>query len=515
MKALALAVLPLLAVASVRAEPPLPDYTTPAQVGTPRPFTPPPIEQGTLANGMRVALMQSARQAVASVAIVFPFAGSSADPKEKSGLASLVADLMTEGTAGPNGLDGGEFAKAMQRFGASWSIAAGQDSLSATLFVGTAIAAPYGEAERLEAKRKLLADLDGAMGLLSDAIRRPLFAQPDVDRDKAETVAALEANMGDPVKLAARRIRARVFGAHPYGFATTPETVAGITREDIVAFHRTQVSPDQAMIGASGDLTLSELQELARKHFGDWQATREQRLAAAKAPPQLPGPAIYDGETAPPAIELIDYPGQPQATILGGQLGLRRLDNDRLALGMIDYILGSGENNRLELNLRRAHGWTYGTGTQLDLKHLGGDFFVIAPVRLDAAGPAIVEILKELRRLREEPVTEQELAQVKIALPFGFVKGLQPVQAMSAQAADITMNGLPLDSLATYKSRVLAMSAADLQAVARKYLRPDRMRWVVVGDAKTICPQLQSIHLAPVTVTDVAGKPEPACGGAG
>lgn len=444
------------------------DRSQPVPPGPAKAFAAAPVEEKTLANGLKLAIMESHRLPLVSVKLVLPLGGSALDPNGKSGLANLVASLMTEG-AGK--LNGRQFAEALDDIGASVGVSVAEDAMTVTVFA---------------AKE----NIDQAVGLAALAIRKPTLPMPEFNRIKDETKAALEQQKGEPGAQAEKQLAKRIYGDHPYGRSTDEASLNAITLQDAKSFAKTRLVPNGAVAAAGGDITLPEFEAIINKHFGSWKQAKSTlpSIAGAPAAGQPTAPGI--------TIDLIDMPGSQQSAIRAGELSLSRNDPDYMPVAVMNFLLGRAPIlSRLDKNLRETHGWAYGASSVVDAMLKGGSLTISADVQTDATAAAVKEILKELKRLQDEEVPAPELDAVKRLMSGLFVQKQQTVQALSAQAAGIELYGLPKDELATYRDRVAAVTAQDLQRVARKYLHPESLNVVISGDAAKVQADLATIGL--------------------
>lgn len=484
MKALLLAVL-LAAPSSAQPtvpEPPVLDRTAPVPPAAARPFALPPLAQSALPNGLKLALIESHRVALVSVRLVFPFAGAAHDPSGRSGLAGLTAALMSEGAGA---LDARGFAEAVDDLGATVSASADKDALVVTVFA---------------AKE----NLDAALALAAAMVRSPALPQPAFERLKGESLAGLEAEKGSPGKAAERRLEARVYGDHPYGASPDEASLSALAPADARDFHALRVRPEGAILAAAGDIEMPALAALAAKHFGSW--TGAPTLVPLADTPRLGAQAAPSGGLV---IDLIDVPGAQQSALRAGHRSLSRDDPDYLAVQLMNFILGRAPiTNRLERNIREQHSWAYGASSSVDALRRGGMFAVETDVQTDATADALREVLGEMRRLQADPVPDAELASSKRLLAGLFVLRQQKVQDIAAQAAGIELQDLSPDTLQTYRDRVAALTAADVQAAAQKHLRPSELHIVVAGDAALVKGPLSAV--APVRLVNPPATGSPA-----
>lgn len=449
-----------------------------------RPVRFPAFTETELPNGLRLLVVENHALPLANVTLHVR-SGGAADPVEKLGLAQMTAALLDKGTATRTAV---QIAETIE--GVGGTINSGADPDGIALGVGV-----------------LSDQLPLAFELLSDAALRPAFPREEMETARAQQLAALRAAQGNPATLASRMFERQVFGAgHPYGRRATPQTVAALTRDDVVAFHRAHFIPRNALLVVAGDVTPAQARELARRWFGGWTGG----AAPADAWPTHPS----RGRTE---IFLVHRPGSVQSSLYVGHAGLTPDDPDYYAAQVANMVLGAGGDSRLEQILRGEHGWTYSARSRFTRLLGGGAFSASADVRSAVTDSALAELMVQLRRVRDEPVTADEVERAK-SFMIGSFPGMLETPAQAAGSLSATrLLGLPAEHLIQYPQRVAAVTAADVQRVAREYLHPDNAVIVVVGDATLILEGIRPI--APVSVFDVEGRPldpatlQPASGG--
>jgi len=446
-----------------------------------RPFVAPSVRESQLVNGVKLAVAEIKRLPIVSVDIILPYAGAAHDPQGKAGLAGLVSDLVMEGAGGMNGQ---QLAEALADKGISLGVSVDDDLMKISIFATKET-------------------LDDAMGLAAEIVRSPALPQPAFDRLKQETLAGVEQKRGNPGALAGERLAGRIYGSHPYGAVPSESSVQSLELGDARAFAASNLRPEGAVIAAAGDVSLTDFEALAAKHFGDWRAQ-------AGAPVPAATPAVAAQAAAPGLlIDVIDMPGSQQSAIRAGGQSIKRTDPDYYSVALMNFLLGRAPIlNRLERNLREQHRWAYGARLTPEYKLQGGGYVISADVQTDATVPALQEILKELRRLQTERVGDDELASTKRLMNGMFAMGIQTVQAVAGSVAANEAKGLPADELARYQAGISAVTADQLQAAANKYIKPDQLQVVISGDAARIAAGLAAV--GQVRVYDVEGKLEQA-----
>jgi zinc protease len=446
------------------------------------PTTPPPALQAVrlefpdfhetvLPNGLRLIVLEHRAQPLVGVTL-FVNGGSSAEPAGRAGLAGMTADLLTKGTPARSAT---EIAEAIERVG------------------GTLSATPSIDWITLSAN--VLADhLPLALELVSESAMRPTFPESEVELTRRRTLSSLQAALGQPATLAQRAFDREVYGAaHPYGIAPVGATVQEITRAEIVGFHETLFGASNALLVIAGAVTPAEAEALARRHFGEWRRGQ---------PVTVTYPLTTDRERT--TIRLVHRPGSAQTNLLVGHLGYRLDNPDHFALVVLNGMIGGNFNSRLNQVLREERGWTYGAFSRFTRPREIGNFAASAEVRTEVADSALAEMLSQLRRIRDEPVPQGELDAAKSFLAGSFPLRIETMGQIASQIATTRLLGLPVENLREYRERVMAVTAADVQRVAREHVRPDRSVIVVVGDAAQLLDRLRPI--APVEVVNVEGQ---------
>ena len=441
--------------------PPPPAPLTPAQF--------PPFQEARLANGLRLVVVESHDQPVVSLSLAMP-AGSAYDPTAKEGVADMVAGLLDKG-AGARSAE--QIAAEIEGIGGSIGAGAGPDFLTASSTVLT----PH-------------ADL--AFSLLGDIVMRPTFPEKEVELARTQTLSGLQLQLSQPASLATRFFNQNLYGTHPYARVSTPASVRGITRADLVAYQQARLRPEGALLVVAGDISLAQAREKAERAFAGWTGAAPQ-AAAFPAPPQRTRSEIV----------LVHRPGSVQSNIVVGNTTFRPADPMRYASTVANRILGGGSDARLFTILREQKSWTYGAYSSY-ARPLGvGAFQATAEVRTEVTDSALVEIHRQLRRLRTEPVSAVELDAAKSALVGSFPLTIETAQQIAGAVQNAMLYGLGTDYLHSYRQRLAAVTAADLQRAAQASIRPDSLLVVIVGDGAKLYDKLRAI--APVRIVNATG----------
>jgi len=429
----------------------------------------PPVERAKLSNGMSVVFSRRATVPVVKVSVAFD-AGNAADNRQKLGTAALTTALLDEGTTSRNSV---QISEEQERLGAGISAANSMDATNVGLYA-------------------LKPNLDASLGLLADIIRNPAFDPKEVERLRSQMLTRIAAEKTQPMAIAQRMLPPMLYGqAHPYGIpftgSGTESGVKAVTRADLVAFHDTWMRPDNATIFATGDTTLAELLPLLEKRFGDW-----------KAPAIAKGAKLFrmDRMMRPSRIVLIDKPQSPQSMILAGQLTNKSGTDNPVTLITANEVLGGSTTSRLTMDLREAKGWAYGAGTGMPGVKETIPLLVYAPVQTDKTGESIIAARQDIKDfLTSKGTTQAERDQTIngqiLSLPGSFETSSDLLSAMMRN----NLLGRPDDYYATLPATYRAITAAQMDQAAREAINPDRLIWVVVGDAKLVKPQLDAVGL--------------------
>jgi zinc protease len=431
----------------------------------------PPFETFTLENGLEVIFVQ--QQELPKLRLQLYVGGSSAAvPAEKQGLADIMAELLTKGTESRSAA---EIAETIESAGGSVGSSAGLEWVSLSV-------------------EALSTDADLAFDLLQDMARRSTFPDKELEVIRDQILTFLEQDEVNPNTLASRQFGRIAYGNHPYGFYTTPETVQGLTREDIVEFYNTTFKPNNALLVVVGDITAETARTQAEQAFGDWEP--------GDVPDFLSYPEAKTGDTS--QIYLIDRPEAEQATIQVGNRAINARTPERYALTIVNTTLGGGASSRLFENLREDKGFTYGVYSRFGQPNDTSTFRVLTDVSQDHAGDAIREILTELERIRMEEIPAQEIEEAKGLLIGNFALAIEDPADFARQLATRRLTGVPIEELNSYLQNLEQVTAEEARVAAAEYIESDQPIIVVVGQAETVKPQLEK--LGQVVVVDKEGQ---------
>ena len=433
--------------------------------GPPRPLPArdvkfPPYSMRTLPNGLQVIGVSHHEQPAVSLRLLIR-AGGALDPEDKPGVAALAAAVLDQGTTTRSA-----------------------DQIATTIdSIGGVIGSGSGTDLSFIQSIVMKDSLNVALDLVSDLARNPAFAQEEIERQRQQMLSGLKVSYDDPEYLAGVVFDRLVYGFHPYGRpdAGTPQSIAAITRDDLVAFHKTWFGPNNAILAIVGDVSAEEAFAGAERAFGGWQKSESN----TRKPADLPPPTRR--------LVIIDRPGAVQTEIRVGHSGLPRTHRDYLALDLAIKILGGEGGNRLHRVLRSERGLTYGASADTNALKDGGDIVAETDTRSESTGEALRLIVDEIWRLQRQRVSQRELADAQAYLTGSFPLTIETPSAIALQVLNAVFYGLDLEELQTFRERVNAITVDDIQRVAKAYLHPDRLSIVLVGDANVFARQLAGV----------------------
>lgn len=437
-----------------------------------KPLTIPKPYETVLPNGLRVVILEEKRLPLVSYRLAFR-TGSANNPSDMPGMMGMMAGLLNEGTETRTSK---QIADEIARMGATLGAGATSDY--------TTVAASA-----------LSIYSDQILDLMADVTLHPSFPQNEIDITKQNAKQGLIQQRAQPSFLAGERLASVLFGAHPYSVVSaTNESIDATTREKLQSFHRQMFIPNNAVLFVVGDVQRAAVLKRINELFGKWE--KGQPVAANfPAPPARIARAIY----------LVDRPGSAQSTIIIANLAINRSSPDYFPMLLLNTMLGGSFSPRLDQNLRENKGYTYGASSTVDTRRLAGSFRATAEVRTAVTGASLKEFFYELDRIRTEPIPEQEIKDNK-----AFLTGLLPIrletqEGLTDQLVQIKMFDLQENYLQTYRDRLNAVTAVDLQRVAQSYITTDKVAIVIVGDAAAIMEQIKP-YAQTVEVYDATGK---------
>lgn len=422
------------------------------------------LHRATLANGLEILVLEDDRLPRIALGLELR-RGAGSVPPAQAGIAAIASEVMQRGAGDRDVL---ELARVVEDAGASLSVSAGWDTTGIAL-------------SGLAADRRLL------MEILEDVALRPRFEPSEFDKALAEHQAGLVAAQDDPATLVRWHALRALYAGHRYGLplAGTPETVAALDVEAARAYWRDRFVPANAIFWAVGDVDPEDLIAEVRRRFGS--------LPEAPVPPGTPPPP--DPTPTARRVVVVDKPELGQARIMLLHDGIARTDPIRIPAALMnDALGGSGFSSRLMVRVRSDEGLTYGVGSGFALRGQPGPFSIATFTRVEKTREVVDLLLEEMHAIRgERRVTEDELARFVRYNVGRFGLSLETSEAVLASLVDLSVHGLPEDSLDTYRARVRGMTLEEVRETAESLLHPDRVAIVVLGPADRIVPQLQGL----------------------
>jgi zinc protease len=449
-----------------RSLPPMPGPAPAISLPIPRKYS--------LPNGLRLFLIE--QHSLPAVAVnIITLSGSDRNPPRQPGLASFTAEMLDEGTGKRSPLE----------------IAADADQIGATLTTGSSADMSY------VAARALKRNVEAAFELVSDVLLNPSFAPAEIERIRNDRLTHILQEKDNPGVLAIKVFFNALYSAgHPYGFTDigTEESNRAIAQDLLRRFYRSGYFAANSALVVTGDIAESELSALAEKYFGKWSGT-------GSVPEMMPVAAQTQRR-----IIIVEKPDAPQTILRIGHIGVPHSNPDHVAIDVMNTALGGLFSSRINLNLREQHGYTYGASSAFVFRRGPGPFLVGTAVRTDVTAPAIVEIFREIERMRESEITAEELATAKDSIARSLPGLFETTPEAAASIGQLFIHDLPLSYYHDLPEEIRGISGAKVLQVARKYLKPEEAVIVAVGDRTKIEPKLEKLNLGPIEVRDAGGN---------
>ncbi len=434
--------------------------------GPERPLVLPKPTVFTLDNGLTVYVVERHELPIVSMQLL-TLAGGAANPADRPGLAGITASMLTEGTTKRSAE---EIANEASLLGTD--LRSSSDTDSARLGISL-----------------LSKHVGRGLELLADSMEHPAFPATDLERIRTSRLTSLLQTQDSPTQLALRTGALNLFGAsNPYAYDAlgTADSLHAITRDEIAAFHARNYGPKTTLLELTGDVTLAEARKLAEETLGKWTSTAE--------PFSLPPAPSVAGRK----ILLVDKPGSPQTALLAFGVGLPRSSPDYAAVTVMDTMLGGLFSSRINMNLREEHGYTYGAFSFFRFYRGTGPFIAGAQVRSDVTAPATEQLFKELDGIHTKPLTDSELRLAKDSIIRSLPGSFESAASVNGQLEELWLFNLPQDYYSKLPSQIESVTSADAQQAAGKYIHPDNMLVIAVGDKAKIESGLKDLKLGPV-----------------
>ena len=433
--------------------------------------------KATLPNGARLIVSSKHDLPLVSFQINFVGGADQYEPAEKTGLAGLVASMLTEGTTHRTG---DQISNDLQLLGTT---------------INTSIAGETGRMSFLSTTDKLAPTL----AILADILENPTFPQAALDRLKSRTLVALTQNRDRTTGIAAVVFPKVLYGTeHPYGRTPSESSVKSVTRDDVLSFYKTYFQPAHAVITVVGDVTESQVRQAVEQALGSWRAAGSMPTFDYSAVPQPKSTTIY----------LVDKPGAAQSTFAIGEVGPPRDTPDYYALRVMNEMLGVLFQSRLNHNIREEKGYSYGVFSSYAFGRGPGPFRAGGDIVTAKSDSALLEFMKELRDIRgPRPPSDDEMAQAKASLVQSLPEMFASVSSINNSIASVYTQDLPEDYYQRFVTAVNAVTRDDVVRVAQKYIDPEHLAIVIVGDRATIQGPLEATRVAPIVLLDLDGNP--------
>jgi zinc protease len=446
-------------------------------IGAAPTITFPEVQRATLANGLNVILLERHSIPIVNVALAVD-AGSASDSKTQAGAASLAMDLLDEGTTSKSAF---EISNTLDSLGASLRSSSSADQ----------------SLIRLQATRS---NLKASLGVMADVVLNPAFPEDQFAIQKQRRLAQIGQEKANPNQMASRVISGLLFGIdHAYGKPGSGfvKTVGTITRGDLINWHKTWFKPGSSTIVVTGDTNMADVKALLEDSFGGWKsgAAPKKNLAAV---PNTKGRRIY----------LIDKPDAPQSTIMAAHISEAAGQVEDVASEPLFRNFGGMSTSRLNRNLRLDKHWSYGTNGRLLQRRGQRAFYVVAPVQTDKTKESMIEVLKEIKGVAgDRPVTGEEFKSIMRNMSLRLPGRFETLSSLENAALSMVNFGLPDDYWAKYADSMRGLTEADLAAAGKKFVRPDELIWVIVGDVKIIEAGIRELGYGDIIKLDSDGNP--------
>jgi zinc protease len=402
--------------------------------------------------------------------LVLVNAGSTNEPRGKEGVAALTAAALLEGTTR---FGGAELAEKFEQLGTSLESGADWDSAFLKITV-------------------LSSKLEEATKLLGDAISSPIFPEREIERLKAERLAEILQLETEPRGLADEKFSEFLYDDESR-YSRPDEgsivSVGSLARGDVDQFYRSNYNSGGTTVIIAGDISSENAKNLVIEAFGKWPngSSQDQPLS---------GKARRNRKST----HIVNKPDAPQSELRVGHVGLPRKHPDFFPTLVMNAVLGGLFGSRINLNLREAHGYTYGASSFYDWRRGPGPFVVSTAVESEVTAPALREILMEIDRIRDERISAEELSLARDYLEGVFPIRYETTAAIASALATLAIYDLNPDYYDSYRANVHNVSEDAVLRAAKTHLHPDLLQTVIVGDAATVSSSLADHSLGEVTV---------------
>jgi zinc protease len=438
----------------------------------------PPLQKTTLSNGLIVVVAERHTAPVVNLQLIVD-SGYASDKFAAPGTASFAMRMLEEGTPTRDSLKIGEELEALATtFGASANL----DTATATIST-------------------LKANLDPSLNIYADLVLHPAFPQKEFERLQRDRLAGIKREKVNPGQMGLRVLPGLLYSKdHPYATpltgSGTEDSVAAITRADLVKFHQTWFKPNNATLLIVGDTILAEIAPKLEKLFGGWKAGEVPKKEFPVAP-----------QNAKPVVYLIDRPGSGQSNIIAAQLAPARNAPNYIAIQLVNEVFGGSFSSRINMNLREDKHWSYGVGARVLATRGQSPYYSSSPVQTDKTKEALVELIKEYANITgDKPIAADELKNAQTNNTLGLPGEFETVAQLAGAYSTILTYNLPEDYYNTYTQKALSLTPAAANDLAKNLIQPDHLIWIVVGDMSKVEAGIRELNIGEVRKIDSDGN---------
>jgi zinc protease len=454
------------------------DRSKPPAAGEPMSLKLPPMQKATLSNGLKIVLAERHTAPVVNFSLLVD-SGYAADPSSAPGTASFSQRMLEEGTPTRDSLKIGE---ELESLSANFNAGANLDWAFVNL-------------------NTLTLTMDKALDIYGDLILHPAYPQKEFDRLQKDRLAAIRREKVQPQAMALRVVPQLLYGkGHPYSLpftgSGTEASVSKLTREDLSKWHDTWFKPNNATLLIVGDTTLAAIKPKLEKLFAGWKSGEVPKKNVTKVP-----------EPEKDVVYLIDRPDSKQSIIFGAQLAPPRNDPDAIPLQIVNDVFGGTFGSRINMNLREDKHWSYGVFSVMPAARGQRPYLSISPVETDKTKESLGELVREYKDIAGgKPIVENELKDQQSNATLGLPGSFETVQQLAGAYSQILQYGLPEDYFNTFTEKVLALTPESANEIAKKFILPDHLVWVVVGDMNKVEAGIRQLNLGEIHKIDADGN---------
>jgi zinc protease len=454
------------------------DRSKPPAAGEPMSLKLPPMQKATLSNGLKIVLAERHTAPVVNFSLLID-SGYAADPSTAPGTASFSQRMLEEGTPTRDSLKIGE---ELESLSANFGAGANLDWAFVNL-------------------NTLTLTMDKALDIYGDLILHPAYPQKEFARLQQDRLAVIRREKVQPQAMALRVVPQLLYGkGHPYSLpftgSGTEASVSKLTREDLAKWHETWFKPNNATLLIVGDTTLAAIKPKLEKLFAGWKPGDVPKKNVTKVP-----------EPEKNVVYLIDRPDSKQSIIFGAQLAPPRNDPDAIPLELVNDVFGGNFGSRINMNLREDKHWSYGVFSFMPGARGQRPYLSISPVETDKTKESLSELVREYKDITgTKPITENELKDEQSNATLGLPGSFETVQQLAGAYSQILQYGLPEDYFNTFTEKAMALTPASANEIAKKFILPDHLVWVIVGDMNKVEAGIRELNLGEIHKIDADGN---------